>query len=434
MVMRLLLIAILLLNTRINVVCSFTLPAWSLQTSKTTYLTIQLTRSANDNVGEFHLGDRSHGTSYISEISRRDLEERKLKGWRIPQGPVLSSQQIDSMDSIGTIYSSLESMTTVLREMRSSQTVQAADVKGLSRRMTDMTSRLDGIEGGRVGKRNDHNDNNVDVARKRREEVSVKIARLEAELERINRLDTVIDNYDDDESLNGDSNNDLAETMMRVAQLEAELNRIDSTVRSMKERLNDQGEVDMMIQESTRYPDPQPPPTSSFVERRDILISPPPERGMINDDNIYYQERNYHRGSSNSANDRSEGHYFDQPNTSFLSAFSKADNERRREFYPFATSRFRQQNTVGANANEMPTRGIWSTPGSGGSAPRDNNQPWGRRYDWEFSPQSQPPPPQMDMDVRMMFPEYYDNMPYIDKDGPMRREDDYYYDNDMYKL
>lgn len=407
-----LLVALLFLTTWINTVCP-----WSLQTSKT-YLTIQLAQSANDNVGEYHSENvsRSHGTSYISEISRRDLEERKLKGWRIPQGPVLSSsndaeeywriddkgrrggnrsgkqQQIDSVDSIGTVYSSLESMTNLLREMRTSQTVQSADVKGLSQRMTEMTSRLDGIEGRRVGKRNVHGDNNVDVTRRKRENVSVRIARLEAELDNINRLDTVVDNDDDDEIFNDDSvfyalanNNDLAATMMRVAQLEAELDRIDSTVQSMEGRLNAQGEVvDMMVQESTRYPDPRPPP---------------PERRMIDDGSVYCQERNYHRGS-NSVNERSEGHYYDQPNTSYLSAFSKADNERRREFNPFANSRLRQLNTIGANANEKPTRGIWSAPGSGGGSPRDNNQPWGRRYNWELSPQS-------------MFPEYYDNMPYI---------------------
>jgi hypothetical protein len=340
--------------------------------------------------------------------------------------------QIDSVDSMGTVYSSLESMTNLLREMRTSQTVQSADVKGLSRRMTDMTSRLDGIEGRGVGKRNVHGDiNNVDATRRKREDVSVRIARLEAELDRINRLDTVIDNEADDEMLNDDivlnasaNNNDLAVTMMRVAQLEAELDRIDSTVQAMEGRLNVQGEVvDRMVQERTRYPDPRPP--SSFVERRDILISPPPGRRMIDDGSVYYQERNYRRGS-NSVNERSEGHYYDQPNTSFLSAFSKADNERRREFHPFANSRLRQQNTIGANANnEMPTRGIWSAPGS----PRDNNQTWGRRYNWELSPQSQPPPIH-----RMMFPEYHDNMPYIDEDGPMRREDDYYCDNDMYEF
>jgi hypothetical protein len=304
--------------------------------------------------------------------------------------------------------------------------------------MVDMTSRLDGIEGRRVGKRTDHDDNNVDVARRKREDVSVRIAHLEAELDRINRLDTVIDDYDD-ESLNNDDTNDIAATIMRVAQLEAELDRINSLVQSMEERINAHGEVvDMMIQEGTRFPDPRPPPPppSSFVERRDILFSPPPEEGRIIDDDsvYYYQERNYHRGSNNnSVNERSRGHYYDQPNTSFVSAFSKADNERRREFHPFANSRrVRQQNTIGANANEMPTRGIWSTPGSGGSVPRGNNQPWGsRRYNWE----SPPPPPQIDMDARMMYPEYLDNMPYIDEDGPMRNEDDYYYDNNnMYEF
>jgi hypothetical protein len=38
----------------------------------------------------------------------------------------------------------------------------------------------------------------------------------------------------------------------------------------------------------------------------------------------------------------------------------------------------------------------------------------------------------MDMDARMMFPEYYDNMPYIDEDGPMMIED-YYDNNNMYE-
>ena len=86
---------------------------------------------------------------------------------------------------------------------------------------------------------------------------------------------------------------------------------------------------------------------------------PPPYTGNNMDDGrTYHQERNYidfnvprtneflsnqnrrqQQTSTKSVNTRSNTHHYDQANGSFMSAFSKADNERRREFQPFRDPR-----------------------------------------------------------------------------------------------
>ena len=185
---------------------------------------------------------------------------------------------------------------------------------------------------------------------------------------------------------------------------------------------------------------PMPPPPPRFVERRGpppLPLPPPPlpppspppppppregygdPRRAIDDGRAYYQERNYgrediasssQRQSGKSANERSEGHYYDQRNDSFISAFSKMDNQRRREFRPFADERLRG-NAIGANDDARSSRGVRSPPNRGYS--------------------SMPPP-------SMMMPEYFDGMPYFrDEDGPMmmmEEDGDYYYDNGMYQF
>ncbi|KAL3811726.1 hypothetical protein ACHAXA_009500 [Cyclostephanos tholiformis] len=104
-----------------------------------------------------------------------------------------------------------------------------------------------------------------------------------------------------------------------------------------------------------RGPLPRPPPQPFVASPPPIPPPPPPstrggysDANFVDDGRAYYQERNYGRGEGTSssqrrmgksANERSEGHYYDQMNMSFISSFSKMDNERRREFRPFADER-----------------------------------------------------------------------------------------------
>jgi len=260
---------------------------------------------------------------------------------------------------------------------------------------------------------------------------------------------------------------------LRVAYLEAKLDGIDEALRSMEVKLDAQIDVvDMLIDDRRGFDDgdiegdiddedddydpppplssfdeyvgfrerepPMPPPPPRFVERRGPPSLPPPPphppppppppreghgdpRRAIDDGRAYYQERNYgrediasssQRQSGKSANERSEGHHYDQRNESFISAFSKMDNQRRREFRPFADERLRG-NAVGANDDARSSRGVRSPPNRG------------------YSPMPLPP---------MMMPEYFDGMPYFcDEDGPMMMmegdgDGDYYYDNGMYQF
>ena len=152
-------------------------------------------------------------------------------------------------------------------------------------------------------------------------------------------------------------------------------------------------------------------------------------RRAIDDGRAYYQERNYAREdiapsqerTGKSANERSEGHYYDQRNDSFISAFSRMDNRRRREFRPLADERLRR-NAVGANDDARSSRGVRSPPNRGYSS---------------LPPPPPPPPPSLGTNA-MMMPDHFDGMPYFrDEDGPMmmmEEDGDYYYDNGMYQF
>jgi hypothetical protein len=122
-----------------------------------------------------------------------------------------------------------------------------------------------------------------------------------------------------------------------------------------------------------------------------------------------------------SANERSEGHYYDQMNTSFISSFSKMDNERRREFRPFADERLRG-NAIGVDDDvRSSSRGIRPSPNRG------------------YSSSSSFLPPPFEETNAIMMPEYYDGMSYFhNEDEPMiiimDEEVDCYYDDGMYEF
>lgn len=165
----------------------------------------------------------------------------------------------------------------------------------------------------------------------------------------------------------------------------------------------------------------------------------------------FYQERNYSgnaaQSGSNSANERSGGYYYNERNTSFISAFSKADNERRRQFQPF-------RNRGSEGVGSIGIFGSGSRSGSGNNEV-DNNRfvplmerlPRGVRYPpnsefGSFARPSSPLPPPLPppgQNGRMVMQEEhleegpggYFEQPYYnyEEEGPMTMGgDDYLYD------
>ena len=168
---------------------------------------------------------------------------------------------------------------------------------------------------------------------------------------------------------------------------------------------------------------------------------------MDDDGRTYYQERNFNdlnnlapppshqipqqTRQSNSANERSRGYHYNERNTSFISAFSKADNERRRQFQPF-----RQRG--GQNEENANTR--WNNnrvEPSGERLTRGVRYPPNREFG-SFSRLNVPPPPMLGQTM-MMQDEYFEDgsggyfdAPYLyDDDRPMMLEGEgYLYDED----
>ena len=149
---------------------------------------------------------------------------------------------------------------------------------------------------------------------------------------------------------------------------------------------------------------------------------------MDDDGRTYYQERNFNDPTfrppppppppppqlpqqtrqGNSANEQSRGYHYNERNTSFISAFSKADNERRRQFQPFRRGGGGQQNEEWNNNRVEP---------SGERLPRGVRYPPNREFG-SFSPRRN--------DNRMMplQEEYFE-------EGPVRGyfDEPYYYDD-----
>ena len=270
----------------------------------------------------------------------------------------------------------------------------------------------------------------------------------------------------------------------KIAQLEARINEIDESLKVTEDKFNTQMEyVDMLVNQrlddidadgafaefefdampphagpgvpgSEPFP---PPPPPSFEQQQNMQSMPPPppppmsqEGGQPNestnappppysnmdDGRGYYQERNYNnfhepsrpreisssqkQQQTKSVNTRSGGHHYNDKNTSFMSSFSKMDNDRRREFQPFRDARRNQ-----VRINEQLPRGVTNTPN--------------RR----FSVVGPPPMPMVEQPNAIGGGamgggmDFYGEEPYYYEDGgPMMgmgmMEDEYFYDDMMY--
>ena len=169
---------------------------------------------------------------------------------------------------------------------------------------------------------------------------------------------------------------------------------------------------------------------------------------MDDDGRTYYQERNNNdlrpaphilsqqARQSNSANEQSRGYHYNERNTSFISAFSKADNERRRQFQPF-----RRGGGLGQD-DTTPVR--WNNnrvEPSGERLPRGVRYPPNRDFGSVSRPYSQPPSMLgRNNDMRMVQEEFFEEgpggyfeEPYLyDEDRPMMMGgEDYLYDDNM---
>lgn len=278
-------------------------------------------------------------------------------------------------------------------------------------------------------------------------------------------------------------------TTSKVIQLESRIRRMDKLLRLMEENVNSQLEyVDRMVnqrlddieddvaassppsppREVQAFMDehhvtrpPLPPPSSSSSSYTDQgpppMYSPPPplqemfDNHGMDDGRTYFQERNYNDShfypapppqipqqtrQSNSANERSGGYHYNERNTSFISAFSKADNERRRQFQPFRR---------GGGQNEENINVRWNNnrvEPSGERLPRGVRYPPNREFG-SFSRPNAPPPTMLGLNNRMMKggeffeeegpPGEYFGAPYpFDEAGPMMAgEEGYWYNNNF---
>ena len=223
---------------------------------------------------------------------------------------------------------------------------------------------------------------------------------------------------------------------------------------------------EQLYMEERRVPHPPlPPPSSSYTQQGPPPLYPPlPPRplpppsqesytnpySMDDDGRTYYQERNYNdlrptphilsqqARQSNSANEQSRGYHYNERNTSFISAFSKADNERRRQFQPFRRG--------GGLGQDDTTTARWNNnrvEPSGERLPGGVRYPPNRDFRSVSRPYSQSPSMLgRDNGMRMMQEGYFEEGPggyfeepyYYDEDRPMMMGgEDYLYDDNMFE-
>lgn len=407
-----------------------------------------LSQSVNNDVGGFHYDQEPRGTSFISQVSKRDLWERRQMKRPMPRrGPQrrpapnsrgafaqgYKYREDDDVNSGGggrgdggfdefkeSVSSNLGAMTDLLKEMQRSQRdmVDRLDATGANDRAmngnppggvesTSFGTSLDGKFNQNIGSKD--GPDMVDPASMPREGSG---------------------------QLGGDY------YQSKIAQLETKINQINEAMHLTEDKLDTQMEYvdqrlgDIDVFEGMQF---QPrPPLEMYLEERpppplkELPPPPPPPQESyegsayyVDDGTRYYQERNYNQPnvpppghgeipssqkkqqqSDQSANERSGAHHYQQGNRSFISAFSKADNERRREFDPFRDSQRGNQFSV----REQLPRGAPPRRGGGFVAP--------------------PPEP--------MHPQYFEE-PYFFEDGPLMdgpmMDEEYFYDDiDMYEF
>jgi hypothetical protein len=139
-------------------------------------ITLQSNKSVNHGTGDFHYSQQPRGTSFISQISKRDLEERRQmrppfspqpQQWQppIPPPPQQQQQQIvapqqtrtgtqaapqtqmsNSMQEFDSISANIKAMTSLLGDVKESLTVQHSDIRWLNKKHQEIEKRLERAE------------------------------------------------------------------------------------------------------------------------------------------------------------------------------------------------------------------------------------------------------------------------------------------------
>lgn len=367
------------------------------------------------------------------------------------------------------VSANLQSMTGLLKEMQMSQAIQSTDVQALTLKVADMAQRLSRTEAAK----NQMGNNQNSPGGMGNKEVSFGTS-LDGEFHQ--KIKDVIGEFDMvDRSVSGGYSQDDDYYKSRIAELDTKINMVDDALRATEEKFSTQMEyVDLLvnqrlddIDDATAFDNnmrfqqmPPPPPQPTFfedgpppphMEEFSPMPPPRPQEGYdanpygMDDDNgqTYFQERNYNvpnippppsqeisstqkkqqqshpSDQQRSVNTRSGGQHYNEKNNSFISAFSQADNERRKEFQPF--SRDERRNQIGQGQGG----GDHQALSRGTSRPPPN-----RRMSMG------PPEPMLPMmEERPPYFEFEEQEPYFYEDGPgMMMEEDYFYDDMMYEF
>lgn len=282
-----------------------------------------------------------------------------------PQPPPMQTMD-EGIDTFKDgVSSNLKAMTDLLKDMKKSQGLQSEEVEALADKVEDIAERLSESKR-RRGKKKDRTDQS-------------KFGRsLDGEFHQ--KIKDVIDEFEFD--ANRDDEDEVPEYYKnKVLGLESKIDRMGEALELVlsNRRLEDMNE-EMFAENSGRYqydhPIPPPPPQMSQDEMVDQQLppqfQPPPE--MMDDpyfddgtryyDNVNERDAAYSRGMSpgsatsvrysrpeTSANDSSGGFHYKGANKSFISAFSKMDNEKRKEFRPWMDDRRRRNDQLPRGVN-----------------------------------------------------------------------------------
>eukprot|EP00956_Cyclotella_meneghiniana_P011308 scaffold15922_cov66-Cyclotella_meneghiniana.AAC.9 len=124
-------------------------------------------QSVNHGSGDYHYNQQPRGNSFISQVSKRDLEERRQfrsqsHQWQtqahvqqqqppVPQQPVAPAQpaqhaQISNANEFDSIATNIKAMTSLLGDVKESLTAQTSDIRWLNQKYQEIEKRLDRAE------------------------------------------------------------------------------------------------------------------------------------------------------------------------------------------------------------------------------------------------------------------------------------------------
>lgn len=128
---------------------------------------LQSNKSVNNGTGDYHYNQQPRGTSFISQVSKKDLEERRQVRppfqpqplqWQTPsiqqQQPIQSpapaqvqqTQMSNNMKEFDSISANIKAMTNLLGDVKESLTAQTSDIRWLNQKYQEIEKRLERAE------------------------------------------------------------------------------------------------------------------------------------------------------------------------------------------------------------------------------------------------------------------------------------------------